>query len=120
MKAKLKLPRGTVGFFNDQNEWVCTGSAMGRRNVLPDDTETKCKLHLQRLKLTGGGCYDQGGAYWGSPDTVWIAFTCHHVYSPVQVGVELIPSLQVYVRANHRGEAKQKVRSILPSAKFYR
>lgn len=29
----LKLPKGTTGFFNDRNEWVCTGSQMGN-NIL--------------------------------------------------------------------------------------
>lgn len=117
---KLKLPKGTTGFFNERNEWICTGSQMGRRNVLPDNANTPCKLHLQRLKLMDGGCYDSGGAYWGAPQTMWIAFTAHHVYSPIQAKTELIPNLQVYVRADHRGQAKQKVRKELPQARFYR
>lgn len=116
---KLILPRGTTGFRNDAGEWVCTGSMMGRRNVLPDDPKQKVKLHLQRLPLVDG-CYDKGGAYWGGPQTMWIAFTAHHVYSPVTQQVDLIPSAQVYVRANNRHEAKQKVLATLPNAKFYR
>lgn len=117
---KLVLPSGTTGFFNEHNEWVCTGSQMGRRNVLPDDPGKPCKLHLQRLRLRDGACYDSGGAYWGQPNNMWIAFTCHHVHSPVQMETQLIPSLQVYVRADNRLTAKQLVRKQLPNAKFYR
>jgi len=63
---KLSLPDGATGFTSDTGEWVCTGSQMGRRNVLPDDRSEPCKLRLARLRLVDGG-YDQWGAYWGSP-----------------------------------------------------
>lgn len=119
MNAKLILPKGTTGFFNERNEWVCTGSQMGRRNRLPDDTSEPCKLHIQRLKLVDGGCYDQGGAYWGAPENLYLAFTAHMVYSPTLNRFEAIPNLQVYLRASSRHEAKQKVRATLPNAIFY-
>ena len=62
MKTKLQLPRGTTGFWNDKNEWFCTGSQMGRRDVLPASTHPK--LRLERLRFVDG-CYDRAGAYWG-------------------------------------------------------
>lgn len=116
---KLILPSGTTGFWNDRNEWVCTGSQMGRRNVLPEDTQAGCKLHLTKLPLIDG-CYDRAGAYWGAPSNLWIAYTAHHVYSPVQCETQLIPSLMVFVRADNREVAKQLVRKELPKARFYR
>lgn len=118
---KLILPSGLTGFWNERNEWQVTGSQMGRRNVLPEDEDTEPgKWSLRRLGLTDGGCYDSGGAYWGSPQTMWIAFTAHKVYSPVRGAFELIPVYMIFVRANDRGAAKQAVWKILPGATFHR
>jgi hypothetical protein len=120
---KLKLPIGVTGFWNDEkpSRFIATGSQMGRQNIFPDDKTAKCKLHLRRLKLTGAGCYDSGGAYWGrGKQSVWIAFTEHHVYSPVKSAMELFPSdIQMFFRADNRGQAKQIVQQTLPNAKFY-
>lgn len=116
---KLKLPPGTTGFFNDRNEWQCTGSMMGRPNALPDDPRGMIKLRMVRLPFIDS-CHDRGGAYWGAPANIYLAFTGFAVYSPSIPGFELIPEFQVYVRANSRGEAKQKVRKELPNARFYR
>ncbi len=111
---KLKLPNGTTGFYNEHNERIVTGSQMGRRNTLPNDLpdsdrQDTYKLHLVRVPFVDGD-YDQGGAYWGSPANLYLAS-------------ESLPSpsgITVYVRASSRHEAKQKVLSLVPTAKFYR
>jgi len=116
---KTKLSKGTTGFFNDRNEWICTGSQMGRREMLPENTGEPIKLYLQRLNLTDGG-YDGGGAYWGSGKTLYMAFVGHKCHSPGLPGFELIPGVvQIFTRANSRAEAKQIVRQKLPGAKFH-
>lgn len=122
---KLKMPPGTTGFWNERNEWVCTGSQMGRRNTLPqdlpgDDWKDGNKLHLVRVPFEDH-CYDQGGAYWGSPANLYIATEGAVTHSPVNRRMELIPcGVTVYVRANNRDEAKAKVKAHVPTATFYR
>lgn len=106
--SKLKLIDGTMGFYNERNEWVATGSMMGRRNTLPENKDEPCKLQLQRVPFVDG-CYDRWGAYWGTPANLWAVWG--------DAG-EVIA--QVFVRANNRKEAKAKVREILTNAKFYR
>ena len=113
---KLKLPSGTTGFYNDRNEWQCTGSQTGRQNRIPSDQSpgNLPRLRLQRLPFVDGD-YDRWGAYWGGPATVWIAWT--------NDGVAFGDSLQrieCFVRANNRTEAKVAVLKSLPAAKFYR
>lgn len=102
---KLKLPSGSTGFYNDKNEWVCTGSMMGRRNILPEFPAKPHKLRLVRLRWVDSD-YDQGGAYWGNTgrDSVYWA-----------EGEEC----RVFVRAVNRAEAKAKVRELVPGATFY-
>jgi len=104
---KLSLPSGATGFTNDAGQWVCTGSQMGRRNVLPENRSEPCNLRLMRLRLVDGA-YDQWGAYWGSPANVYCAW-----------GEAGEVSARVFVRAVSRVEAKAKVRKSLPAAKFY-
>ena len=78
---------------------------MGRRDMLPDDTSSPIKLHMQRLQLVDGA-YDQGGAYWGGGGSpLWCAY-----------GDEAT----IYVRAINRADAKAKVQTLLPTATFYR
>lgn len=108
MKA-FTLPSGVTGFYDDNNKWVCTGSQMGRRNVLPDDAKTfPAKLRMIRLPFVDG-CYDKWGAYWGAPANIYCATgDCEH------------ETAFVFVRANSRDDAKSKVRESIPNAKFYR
>ena len=98
----LELSSGITGFFNEFNEWQCTGTQMGRRNIILESDESK--LYLRKLKLVNG-CYDKWGAYWGGPDNLYIAFT-HET--------------QIFVRADSRHEAKSEVRKIIPLVKFHR
>lgn len=108
----LKLPKGTTGFFNERNEWVCTGSQMGRRNVEPNNPET-CfdKLHLVRLPFVDGD-YDNWGTYWGSPANVWCAFSDDQNHTDY--------AIRYFVRADSREEAKELIREQLPNVTFYR
>lgn len=66
----FSLPSGAAGFTNDSGQWVCTGSQMGRRNVLPEDCNLQCELRLIRLPFVDQR-YDRWGAYWGSPANIW-------------------------------------------------
>jgi hypothetical protein len=102
-EMKLTLPKGTTGFYNDKNEWVCTGSQMGRRNVLP--AQTSPKLRLQRLPFVDG-CYDRWGAYWGSPANVWCAWDDE--------------GTQLFIRGETRYSVKAEIKKNLPQARFYR
>lgn len=106
----LKLPSGTTGFYNEQNQYVPTASCMGRRDVLPDDRQTPCKLRMEKLRWVDGD-YDQWGAYWGydGRNSVFCAFG--------DVG-EI--SARVFVRAISRKEAKALVRATLPNVTFFR
>lgn len=105
---KLKLPSGvTYGIDNNGNR-VCTGTQMGRRNILPADPKAPIKLRLQRLPFVDQ-CYDRWGAYWGSPANVWCAW-----------GEDSEIQVFVFVRADSRTLAKQGVVSHIPGATFYR
>jgi len=45
------------------------GSPMGRSGDNPANFQGVKRLHARRQG--GGGSYDKGGAYWGSPSNVW-------------------------------------------------
>jgi len=108
MKTAPYLRPGSTGFYNDRNEWQCTGSMMGRANVIPSDWPSVRKLHLRRVPLVDG-CYDQGGAYWGGPDDLFCAW-----------GDSDMEQAVFYTRAKDRKEAKSRARMRFPNAKFYR
>jgi hypothetical protein len=124
---KIKLPSGTNGFWNDEtpSRYVGTGSQMGRRNTLPADLpngdwEPGTKLRLLKLAFVDN-CYDQGGAYWGAPENIYIATEGAKTYSPALPGFELVPcGVTVFVRANSRQQARQAVQKLVPDAKFFR
>lgn len=78
------------------------GAPMGRRSDNPANFDG-LKTHLQRVPFVDY-CYDQGGAYWGSPANLYCAWA--------DTGEEEIVT---YFRANSREEAKAQ----LPGAKFY-
>lgn len=50
------------------------GAPMGRHNQMQLDPDGVTKMHLHRLPFTDG-CYDCGGAYWGSPADLWRVVT---------------------------------------------
>jgi hypothetical protein len=90
------------------------GAPMGRLNRIPTVdvrgvqycAPVTERLHLRRLDFIDG-CYDTGGAYWGSPANLY-----HCTNSDRTV--------EVFVRANSRAEAKANVRELLPTARFFR
>jgi len=86
------------------------GSQMGRRDVMPDDLTTPCKLRLERLRWVYGD-YDQGGAYWGyTPGTsIYCAWG--------DVGDT---AARFFVRAKSRDDAKRHVKNLFVNARFYR
>ena len=92
------------------------GAPMGRGNRIPImdvqqgvpyyDVGPECKLYLRRLDFIDG-CYDTGGAYWGAPANLYHAVNADR-------------TVEVFVRANSREEAKANVREIIPSVEFFR
>lgn len=101
---------GTTGFTQPDGTYQPTGSMMGRQSILPERGTGEWlqvrKVRLERLRLVDGA-YDQGGAYWGGPETLWCAWN--------RAG-----DVEIYVRADDRETAKAKVRTLLPAAAFYR
>lgn len=74
------------------------GADMGRRSQRDGQPE---RLHLQRLYLHGD--YDAGGAYWGyTPGTaIYCAFSPETTENDIPI--------RVFVRAQSRKEAKEKI-----------
>ena len=103
----FSLPNGATYGFDSNGRRICTGSQMGRRDILPNDPETPCKLRLIRLSFVDGD-YDQWGAYWGAPA---------NVYCATGEAGDIIAF--VFARADSRQEAKAKVRESLPNARFF-
>lgn len=62
----------------------------------------KGRVHLQRVPLFDGGCYDKGGAYWGSPANLWCAWNDEGV---------------TYFRSSLN---RENVKKMLPNCSFYR
>jgi hypothetical protein len=78
------------------------GAPLGASNIQGDNSE---KLHLQCVRLDSGG-YDPGGTYWGRGQSLYCAFGDDGTES--------------YYRAWSRDEAKEKVLSERPNARFFR
>ena len=106
MQTIPKLPSGTTGFYNDKNEWVCTGSAMGRHSWR-DHANDPVKVYLRREYLDSGG-YDSAGAYWGTGEPLYRA--------NFDIGDT---NEDLFLRAWSRDEAKDQVRKQLPNARFF-
>jgi len=78
---------------------------MGRPTILPEDINIQIKLRMQRVPFIDG-CYDTpGGAYWGSPENLWCAWN---------------DEVTVWCRAESREEAKNKILTSIPGARFFR
>lgn len=74
------------------------GSPMGRHGGNPANLQDLKRLHARHQG--GGDGYDKGGAYWGFPSNVW------GVWGWIDGQPEC-----VYVRANSRQNAIDKVRN---------
>lgn len=104
---KLILANGTTGFTDDNGKWICTGSQIGRPNILPKDKNAPVKLQLVKLRMVDQD-YDSFGAYWGcGPGTT-------AVYCGFADGI------YVFTRGWNRESAKQGIWKVLPNARFYR
>lgn len=65
-----KLSSGTRGFYDGNNNFVPTGSMMGRSDKFPGDDASGADwppLHVRKMKMVDYA-YDNGGAYWGGGD----------------------------------------------------
>lgn len=84
----------------------CTyGAPMGRRSY--DDTdEAITKVRLSRLPFVDG-CYDQGGAYWGSPADVWRLR-------------DREGKIQQFIRAPNRKKAAETLQEEFPNIRLIR
>ena len=98
--------------YDANNKKICTGSQMGRRNLIPSERCDLPKLCLRRVPFSGGD-YDTGGAYWGAPANLWCAF------STAAFG-DSLHQIQIFTRAGSRAEARTKITTLLPEAKFFR
>lgn len=83
----------------EENVSSAYGAPMGRRSKFITG-----KVHLQKVPLYDG-CYDKGGAYWGSPNDLWCAWNNEGA---------------TYTRANSRNEAKARFNAELSGLIFYR
>ena len=92
-------------------ERICLGALMGRADAIPADAATVRKLRLVRLRPSGLGDYDQGGAYWGG-------MYQHPVYCAF--GESDTEKAHVFLRADSREEAKRAALARFPNAAFYR
>ena len=83
------------------------GAPMGRRGNITE-AETPIRLHLRHCWLNSGG-YDNGGAYWGSPNDLWRAWGD----GPTEVQ-------EMFTRAPSRELARFAVQEIFPRVTFWR
>lgn len=87
------------------------GAPMGRPSRpnpyldAPVDASAPHTLHLQRVPLEDG--YDEGGAYWGCG-------------APLYWYVSDDGTIEGFLRARHRDDAKAKIRKDYPAATFNR
>lgn len=92
------------------------GASMGRGSTTDRELRmldgVPVKLSLQRVRLNSGG-YDNGGAYWGTGEPLWLA------QGDVD-GVTDVDGVALYLRASNRDHAKALVRAKLRAATFYR
>ena len=96
------LANGTTYCTMPDGSRHCTGSMMGRADIIPNSPDQK--LHLRRVPFVDL-CYDQGGAYWGSPANLFCAWN---------------EEATLFVRASSRNAAKELVRNRITGARFYR
>lgn len=101
----MKLPKLPVAY----NQY---GAGISRRDSIYE-TEASIKFHLQRMKMSRCGAYDEGGAYWGCGN-LKLGF----MYRAYGEGPEFLN--EMFVRARSRKHAKEQVLEKFPKARFYR
>lgn len=102
---KLKVPNGLRYGFDSNNNKICVGAQMGRRDSLPESPNQPIKLRLVKLRMSSCGAYDEGGCYWG-------------IGSPLYWATDE-GEVSLWVRATSRFIAKAKIIGMLPNARFY-
>ena len=118
MLGMLKLESGMTYFTDDNGRKVCTGSQMGRPNIIPDCVTkmNRVKLRLEKLPLVDSD-YDKAGSYWGYKAGTDIY--CAWGTPPNEITGNPFPPIQIFVRAISRKDAKEQVRAKLANAKFF-
>lgn len=103
---------------------------MGRRNRCEMDVTEVGLVYLQQVPFIDG-CYDRGGAYWGTPANLWRAYAeveateDEQVEDPINVFDQPIRAGDIlvfehFLRANSRKQAKDLLRGEFPNIRFYR
>jgi hypothetical protein len=99
------------------------GAQMGRRDVHAIDRTVPIKFHIAYMPFSDG-CYDRGGAYWGSPANLWRAVSTEEVACASNWDGSAFPHrVELYFRIGgpYRPERlKAQIREAYPNAKFFR
>ena len=74
--------------------------------------DAEIKFHLYRMPMVDG-CYDTGGAYWGTGSN-----KLGYMYHAYGDGPQFVN--QCFVRARSRNEAKSLVGKVFRNARFFR
>jgi hypothetical protein len=107
-----ELENGMRYGYDANGDRICTGAGMGRRNTVTEP-DFPVRFHLVKMRMSAGGDYDQGGAYWGcgNHQIGWM----FHAWGDAEEFEQ-----EVFIRALNRTEAKAEVLKLFPNAKFYR
>ncbi len=99
----------------------CTyGAPMGRANVsdyLRGEEDLPRRFRLERIRWTDGA-YDQGGAYWGMGDDVYLAvFSGETMVQDYDRSYPVEEYIRRSYRAKSRADAIAQLRAEFPNAK---
>jgi hypothetical protein len=93
---------------------------MGRPATRPLNFNEPLKFYLRRVPLNRGG-YDSGGAYWGVGNDLYHAVSTEEVRTTAPAWVSSAPrTVELFLRAEDRDDAKAIVRQTCPHATFFR
>lgn len=93
------------------------GAPMGRTEYHPqrEDSDVQ-KLNLAQVRINNGG-YDTGGAYWGTGQTLYVAWADSDY---IEAADKETSPVEIYTRANSREQAKTNLLKVYPFIKFKR
>ena len=98
------------------------GAPMGRAEWMPEEgaADLTGRLQLRRLRFVDY-CYDEGGAYFGTPANVFHAEgEVSGMTRDTWSGEDRGSCIRVFVRADTRQAAKAEVRVRFPRVSFFR
>ena len=101
----MKYPKLSKGY-------SIRGADMGRDDIV-EEPNAPIKFHLYRMPMSYCGCYDSGGAYWGSGD-----FNIGFMYHAYGDGPEF--KNYMFIRAKTRQDAKEQIKKVFKNCSFYR